>query len=149
MSKTDPYGNCISFKIDKEIKKNKNGHRTQTIHFWMPDLRSKDLVKEKTRDMKITRRYKFKSNCHGLIQSQGERDVPNEETKHDAYVKAKYIAKVLAKEAGIDLNKRRRKSSKSNSSSSKKSRPMRHAVYRMPPPPPVPAVPPPHILQNL
>ena len=107
MVKTDPYGNCISFKIDRTIKKNDAGHRTQTIHFWMPDLSSKDLVKEKTRDMRITKRYKFKSNCHGLVDSSGSRDKPNEETKHDAYVKAKYIAKSLAAAAGMSPRRRR------------------------------------------
>ena len=124
MVKSDPYGNCISFKIDREIKKNKAGHRTQTIHFWMPAIHSKDLVKEKSRDFRITKRYKFRSNSHGLVDANGDRDKPNEDSKHDAYVKAKYIAKKLAEDAGIDLNRRRRRS--------KTARPMRRAVLRMP-----------------
>ena len=126
MVKSDPYGNCISFKIDREIKKNKAGHRTQTIHFWMPDFSKSDLVKEKSRDMRITKRYKFKSNCHGLVDSKGDIDKPNEDTKHDVYVKAKYIAKSLAAAAGINPNRRRRR---------RTARPMRRAVLRMPAPP--------------
>ena len=78
----------------------------------MPDLNSKDLVKEKTRDMRITKRYKFRSQCHGMNSWDPslKRDIPEAASKEEAKKTVQAIARdILAREGRTIRTHRRRR----------------------------------------
>lgn len=82
-----PYRYCYAYGVDDE-KIKRNGHWVRTVRFYKPDLeRDGDHVAADEMYCRVDKNGKIKSRAYGLL--------PIKYTSHEAFEKAKKMAKIL------------------------------------------------------